>query len=77
MFNEEISVGKLSEKINDLLIQFKEIKSQNESLRQQVMTLSAENEAKAVQIKKLEADLTSKDIEADDILGKIEEVLRK
>ncbi|WP_331774179.1 hypothetical protein [Sulfurospirillum sp. 1612] len=77
MFSEEISVGKLSEKINDLLRRFEEIKSQNESLMQQVMTLTAENEAKAAQIQKLEADLTSKDIEADDILGKIEEVLRR
>jgi len=77
MFSEEISVGKLSEKINDLLRRFEEVKSQNESLRQRVVTLQAENEAKSAQIEKLEGDLKNKDMEADDILGKIEEVLRK
>lgn len=77
MFNEELSVNKLSEKISNLLARFEDLKSQNESLMQQVVTLKAENEAKSAQIEKLEENLMNRDMEADDILGKIEEVLRR
>ncbi|MDX1808887.1 MAG: hypothetical protein R3331_05065 [Sulfurospirillaceae bacterium] len=77
MFSEELTVSKLSEKINNLLTRFEDLKAQNESLMQQVMTLKAENEAKSAQIEKLEEDVMNKDMEADDILGKIEEVLRR
>ena len=77
MFSEELTVSRLVEKVNDLLHRFEEIKSQNESLRQEVMTLKAQNEAKDSQIFKLQEELTNKNIESDDILGRIEEVLRK
>jgi cell division protein FtsB len=74
---EEITVNKLSEKVNDLLVRFEEMKSQNSTLRQEVVTLKAQNEAKNVQIEKLEEDLMNKDIESDDIFSKIEEVLKR
>ena len=74
---EEITVNKLSEKVNDLLVRFEEMKSQNSTLRQEVVTLKAQNEAKNVQIDKLEEDLMNKDIESDDIFSKIEEVLKR
>ncbi len=77
MFSEEFTVSKLVEKVNDLLSRFEEIKSQNETLRQEVVTLKAQNEAKDAQILKLQEELTTKNIESDDILGKIEEVLRR
>lgn len=77
MVNEEITVNKLSEKINDLLLRFGEMKQQNQSLRQEVITLQAQNEMKDKEIAKLEEDLINKDIESDDIFAKIEEVLRK
>ncbi|WP_024953654.1 hypothetical protein [Sulfurospirillum arcachonense] len=77
MFNEEVNVNKLSEKVNDLLVRFEDIKVQNETLRQEVITLKAQNQAKSSQIEKLEEDLMNKDIESDEILGKIEEVLRR
>jgi len=77
MFSEELTVSKLVEKVNDLLKRFEEIKSQNDALRQEIMTQKAQNEAKDSQIFKLQEELTNKNIESDDILGRIEEVLRK
>lgn len=77
MFNEEVTVNKLSEKVNDLLVRFEDIKAQNDTLRQEVITLRAQNEAKTAQIEKLEEDLMNKDIESDDIFAKIEEVLKR
>ncbi len=77
MFSEELTVSRLVEKVSDLLKRFEDIKSQNDALRQEVMTLKAQNEAKDSQIFKLQEELTNKNIESDDILGRIEEVLRK
>ena len=74
---EEITVNKLSEKVDDLLVRFEEMKSQNDTLRQEVVTLKAQNEAKNIQIDKLEEDLMNRDIESDDIFSKIEEVLKR
>ncbi len=74
---EEVTVNKLSQKVDDLLTRFEEMKSQNDTLRQEVVTLKAQNEAKNIQIEKLEEDLMNKDIESDEIFGKIEEVLKR
>lgn len=74
---EEVTVNKLSEKVNDLLVRFEELKTQNNTLRQEVVTLRAQNEVKNSQIEKLEEDLMNKDIESDDIFSKIEEVLKR
>jgi len=77
MFSEEITVSKLVEKVNDLLGRFENLKLQNDTLRKEVMTLKAGNEAKDIQITKLQEDLRSKSIEEDDMLGKIEEILSR
>ena len=74
---EEVTVNKLSQKVDDLLVRFEEMKSQNDKLRQEVVTLKAQHEAKNIQIEKLEEDLMNKDIESDEILSKIEEVLKR
>ena len=74
---EEVTVNNLADKVNDLLVRFEDLKSQNNTLRQEVVTLKAQNEAKNLQIEKLEEDLMNKDIESDEIFGKIEEVLRR
>jgi len=77
MFSEEVTVSKLVEKISDLLGRFENLKLQNDTLRQEVMTLKAGNEAKDIQITKLQDELRDKNVESEDILGKIEEVLRR
>ncbi len=77
MFSEEVTVSKMVEKISDLLSRFENLKLQNDTLRQEVMTLKAQNEAKDIQITKLQDELRDKNIESEDILGKIEEVLKR
>ena len=74
---EEVTVNKLVQKVDELLARFEELKLQNSALRQEIITLKAQNEAKDAQINKLEEDLMNKDIESEDILLKIEEVLKK
>lgn len=74
---EEVTVNNLADKVNDLLVRFEDMKSQNDRLRQEVVTLKAQNEAKNLQIEKLEEDLMNKNIESDDIFSKIEEVLKR
>ena len=75
MFEEERSITTLSQKITELLEKYKDLLAENESLRQEVVKAKAQNDAKNVQIAKLEQDLISKDVNADDLLSKIEAVL--
>lgn len=77
MFEEERSINTLSQKITELVEKYKDLLAQNEALRQEVVKAKALNEAKSVQIAKLEQDLINKDVNADDLLSKIEAVLGK
>ncbi len=77
MFEEEKNMGTLSQKIMELLERYKALEVQNEELRQEVVKAKAMAEAKNVQIAKLEHDLINKDVNADDLLSKIEAVLGK
>ena len=76
MFEEKV-VEKLSSKIEELITKFDALKNENELLRQELVRVKAQSEAKDAQIAKLEEDLKAKDMEADDILSKIEEVLNR
>lgn len=75
MFEEVKNVSLLSQKIDELLEKYKALELQNETLRQELVTVKAVAEAKNVQIAKLEQDLIHKDVNADDLLSKIEAVL--
>lgn len=75
MFEEERNISTLSQKITELLEKYKDLQAQNEALRQEVVKAKALAEAKNVQIAKLEQDLINKDVNADDLLSKIEAVL--
>ena len=77
MFEEEKNINTLSQKIGELLEKYKDLLAQNESLRQEVVKAKAGAEAKNVQIAKLEQDLINKDMNADDLMSKIEAVLGK
>ena len=77
MFEEERSINLLSQRIDELIEKYKEMIEENETLRQEVVKVKALNEAQRVQISKLEQDVISKDINADDLLSKIEAVLGK
>ncbi|AFL68956.1 hypothetical protein [Sulfurospirillum barnesii] len=75
MFEEVKNVSLLSQKIDELLEKYKALEAQNETLRHELVTAKAVAEAKSVQIAKLEQDLIHKDVNADDLLSKIEAVL--
>jgi|GEM_PF-658439 len=75
MFEEERNISTLTQKITELLEKYKDLLAQNEALRQEVVKSKALAEAKNVQIAKLEQDLINKDVNADDLLSKIEAVL--
>lgn len=77
MFEEERNIATLSQKIDELLERYKDLVAQNEALRQEVVKAKALAEAKNVQIAKLEQDLIHKNVNADDLLSKIEAVLGK
>ncbi len=77
MFEEEKNITTLSQKIDELLERYKDLVAQNEALRQEVVKAKALAEAKNVQIAKLEQDLIHKNVNADDLLSKIEAVLGK
>ncbi len=77
MVSEERTISTLSEKIEELLARYKDLVAQNEALRQEVITSKALAEAKDVQIAKLENDLIQKGLGGDDLLSKIEAVLKR
>ncbi len=77
MFEEEKSIVTLSDRVLELLEKYKEMQAENEYLRQEVVKAKALADAKSIQISKLGQDLSCKDIDADDLLSKIEAVLGK
>ena len=75
MFEDNAILTTLSDKGNDLLTKYDEVCRVNEELRNEIVTLKAQNEAKTNQIMRLEEDLDKKNSEADDVMKKIEAVL--
>ena len=77
LFKETNKTELLSQKIDELLRQFKELKEENDRLKNELTTLRASNEAKDMHIKNLEEKVNISNIESDDLLKKIEEVLNR
>jgi len=75
MFEDNAILTTLSDKVNDLITKYDEVCRVNEELRNEIVTLKAQNEAKTNQIMRLEEDLDKKNSEADDVMKKIEAVL--
>lgn len=75
MYENQNVVNSLSDKVEDLLKRFQQIRENNEALRQEIVSLKAQNEAKDIQINKLHDELKFKDLESEDILEKIEAVI--
>lgn len=75
MFEESQSVHSLVGKVDDLLVKFQELREENEQLRQELVSVKAQNEAKDTQINNLQDKLHSNEADSDDIIGKIEAVL--
>ena len=77
LFQEMNKTKVLSQKIDELLKKYKELKEENERLKNEVATLKASSEAKDIHIKNLEEKVNVSDLESEDILSKIEEVLNR
>ena len=75
MFEDSAILESLTDKVNDLITKYDEVCRVNEELRNEIVTLKAQNEAKSNQSMRLEEDLDKKNSEADDVMKKIEAVL--
>ncbi|HEF9759564.1 TPA: hypothetical protein SB268_000444 [Campylobacter coli] len=76
MFDEKI-INTMSDKVNELIEKYNEVCEVNENLRNELVSVKAQNEAKSNQIMRLEEELKSRNIESEDIFKKIEAVLGK
>ena len=76
MFDEKI-INTMSDKVNELIEKYNEVCEENENLRNELVSVKAQNEAKSNQIMRLEEELKSRNIESEDIFKKIEAVLGK
>ncbi len=68
-------IDKLSDKIDALLAKLKHLEEENSRLRNEVVSLKAQSEAKDAQIAKLNEELAMKDLEIEEVIGKIEAML--
>lgn len=76
MYDDKI-IHTLTDKINELLERYNELKETNDSLRNELVSVKAQNEAQKNEITRLEEELKSKNVESEDIAKKIEAVLGK
>ncbi len=74
MFDEKI-INTMADKVNELIEKYNEVCEANENLRNELVSVKAQNEAKSNQIMRLEEELKSRNIESEDIFKKIEAVL--
>ncbi|EMG6305896.1 hypothetical protein V5H51_001209 [Campylobacter jejuni] len=74
MFDEKI-INTMTDKVNELIEKYNEVCEANEALRNELVSVKAQNEAKSNQIMRLEEELKSRNIENEDIYKKIEAVL--
>ena len=76
MFDDKI-INTMTDKVNELNEKYNEVCEINENLRNELVSVKAQNEAKSNQILRLEEELKSRNIESEDIYKKIEAVLGK
>ncbi|EOZ6491779.1 hypothetical protein ACQU1A_000898 [Campylobacter jejuni] len=74
MFDEKI-INTMTDKVNELIEKYNEVCEASEALRNELVSVKAQNEAKSNQIMRLEEELKSRNIESEDIYKKIEAVL--
>ncbi|EFN2966912.1 hypothetical protein HKV71_001122, partial [Campylobacter coli] len=74
---DEKIINTMSDKVNELIEKYNEVCEANENLRNELVSVKAQNEAKSNQIMRLEEELKSRNIENEDIFKKIEAVLGK
>ncbi|WP_300362705.1 hypothetical protein [Hydrogenimonas sp.] len=68
-------IEQLSRKIDSVVGRIKALEEENARLRNELVSVKAQNEAKDAQIDKLNEELTMKDLEIEEVIGKIEAIL--
>ena len=66
------TIEELNTKIDAILSRYENIKDENQSLQNELLNAKAYSEAKDTQIKRLEEENASKDVEIEEIVKKIE-----
>jgi len=69
------AIDQLSKKIDKVLARIKALEEENNNLRNELVAVKAQNEAKDAQIAKLDEELMMKDLEIEEVIGKIETML--
>ncbi|RUM45841.1 MAG: hypothetical protein DSY46_01630 [Hydrogenimonas sp.] len=70
-------VEQLSKKVDDIVARVRALEEENGQLRNELVAVKAQNEAKDAQIAKLNEELMMKDLEIEEVIGKIEAILGK
>ncbi|RUM62559.1 MAG: hypothetical protein DSZ04_07645 [Sulfurimonas sp.] len=71
----QTTLEKLDEKVSEVLIQYHELKSENETIRNELITLKGQKEIQDQEIDKLTEENIMKDLEIEEIVNKIESIL--
>ncbi|CAI6149744.1 MAG: hypothetical protein SPLUMA2_SPLUMAMAG2_00799 [uncultured Sulfurimonas sp.] len=71
----QTTLEKLDEKVSEVLKQYHVLKSENETIRNELITLKAQREIQDQEIDKLTDENTMKDLEIEEIVNKIESIL--
>jgi len=68
-------IEQLSKKIDEVVARLKRLEEENSRLRNELVAVKAQSEAKDAQITKLSDELAMKDLEIEEVIGKIEAML--
>ncbi|MCD6190841.1 MAG: hypothetical protein J7K14_04790 [Sulfurimonas sp.] len=72
---DKTNLDKLSERVSQILQEYNSLKSENETLRNEQITLKAQSELQYTEIEKLREENRMKDLEIEEIVNKIESIL--
>ncbi|QOP44256.1 hypothetical protein FJR45_09995 [Sulfurimonas sediminis] len=73
--DNQTTLNKLSEKVSTILEKYHALKSENEMMRNEIVTLKADCALKNQEIERLHEENAQKDIEIEEIVNKIESIL--
>ncbi len=68
-------IEQLAKKIDEVVARLKRLEEENSRLRNELVAVKAQSEAKDAQIAKLTEELAMKDLEIEEVIGKIEAML--
>ena len=75
MYENEKVLNTLASKVTELMLKYEEVCDANEAIRNELISVKAQNEAKTNQIMRLEEELKNQDLASDDLLKQVEAVL--